>query len=273
MRPRSSRNGQAARLRRQLSQRDFGILVSLQRVRLLSLRQLQRLHIVDGVPSARTRRAQVLLKRLHRLELVVRLSRVIGGVRAGSAGYIYGLSGLGQAVLDTAGPLGRRRRRIWETKPYFQDHMLAVSELYVQLVEQHRRGQAELLAFDAEPNCWRHHTGLGGELITVKPDAYVRLGVEAIERSAFIEVDLATEGLPTIQRKCLRFIAYWQSGTEQQWRGVFPKVVWLVPTEGRRARIAGVIQKLATDAQDLFDVGLLSAAPQLLHGTREGMAA
>lgn len=260
-------------LRKRLSERDLAALGILHRVRLASLRQLQRLLVVDGSPAARTRRAQLLLTRLTELGLVTRFSRIIGGVRAGSSGYIYGLSGLGQAVLDTDGPLGGRRRRVWESKPYFQDHMLAVAELYVQLVERHRLGQGELLAYDAEPAAWRHFTGKHNELVMVRPDAYARVGRAALEHSSFIEVDMATETLPTIQKKCLRYVDYWRSGVEQQWRGVFPKVVWLVETARRREQIAGVVKKLATDTQALFDVGLLGDGPRLLGGAEQGAAA
>ncbi|KFU80780.1 Replication-relaxation [Amycolatopsis lurida] len=262
--------GRVTRLRQQLSPRDLAVLTSLQKVRLLSLRQLQRLHVADGSPNARVRRAQQVLQKLHKLQLVVRLARVIGGVRAGSAGYIYGLSGLGQAVLDVGGPLGKRRRRTWETRPYFQDHMLAVSELYVQLVEQSWQNAADLLQFDSEPSCWRYHHGQGGEMVIVKPDAYVRLGIGAVERSSFVEVDLGTERAPTIRRKCLRFIAYWQSGAEQQQRGVFPKVVWLVKDEFRLTQLTQVIQKLATETQALFEVGLLAGGAAVLAQTQEG---
>jgi hypothetical protein len=261
------------KLRGRLSPRDLAVLASLHRVRLLSLVQIRRLAMTDGSPRARTRRAQLMMTRLTKLGVVVRFSRIIGGVRAGSSGYIYGLSGLGQAVIDTDGPMGGRRRRVWESKPYFQDHMLAVAELYVQLVERHRLGHGELLAFDAEPANWRHFTGPGGELVQIKPDAYVRLGQAAIEHSSFIEVDLTTETLPTIQKKSQRYIDYWRSGMEQQWRGVFPKVVWLVETDRRRERIAGVIGKFALDAQALFDVGLLDDGPQLLGGAEQGAAA
>lgn len=261
---------QVARLRQRLSERDLSLLTALQRVRLLSLRQIQRLLVVDGSPSARTRRAQLLMSRLTKLGVVVRLSRVIGGIRAGSSGYIYGLSALGQAVINATGPLGGRRRRVWESKPYFQDHMLEVSELYVQAVEQHRRGDGDLLAFDAEPAAWRHFTGPDGELVVLKPDAYVRVGMTIVERSAFVEVDLTTEGLPTIQRKNARYIEYWRSGIEEQRRGVFPKVVWLVQTEQRRERIARAIRKLSAETQALFDVGLLSTGMRLLGGHVQG---
>ncbi|MET4669116.1 hypothetical protein ABID94_001979 [Streptomyces sp. PvR018] len=273
MRPPTFSTGRVDRVRHRLSDRDLAVLGALQRVRLLSVRQLQRLFFVDGSPSARTRRAQLLMTRLTKLGVVVRFSRVIGGIRAGSSGYIYGLSGLGQAVINADGPAGGKRRRTWETKPYFQDHMLEVSELYVQLVEQHWAGHGELLAFDSEPSAWRHFTGPGGELVVVKPDAYIRLGTAALENSTFLEVDLSTETLPTIQRKSQRYIDYWRSGVEQQRRGVFPKVLWLVKDEHRQERIDGVIRKLAHDAHALFETGLLGTGGRLLGGFASGSAA
>lgn len=160
-----------------------------------------------------------------------------GGIRAGSTGYVYGLSGLGQAALDVSGTYGRRRRSVWETKPYFQDHVLTVAELYVQLVEACRGGAADLLTFDAEPACWRRHSGAGGEPLMLKPDAYVQVGTGDIERSAFLEVDLATESPNTVHRKCLAFVAYWRSGIEQREHSVFPLVVWLVPDSRRLDRL------------------------------------
>lgn len=274
VRPRLIPAARAEQVRRELSPRELAVLQVLQRVRLASLRQLQRLAVVDGLPRVRTRRAQLLMTKLAKIGVVTRFSRRIGGVRAGSSGYIYGLSELGYAVLAADGSgVGSKRRQVWEAKPYFQDHMLAVTELYVQLVEQHRLGQGDLLAYDAEPASWRHFTGSGGELIQVKPDAFVAIGRAAIEHSSFVEVDLSTETLPTIQKKSQRYIDYWRSGTEQRWRGVFPKVVWLVETEHRRERIAGVIGKLALDAQALFAVGLLDDGPRLLSGHNQGAAA
>jgi len=53
-------------------------------------------------------------------------------------------------------------------------HLLAVSELYVQLREAARSNVLELLDFDAEPTCWRGSRD-GPRLVTLKPDAFVRL--------------------------------------------------------------------------------------------------
>src|SRR6185437_1483838 len=168
------------------------------------------------------------------------------------------------------GTYGGRRRSVWETKPYFEDHVLAVAELYVRLVEACREYAADLLAFYAEPACWRRFTGAGGEPVTLKPDAYVRVGVGDIERSAFVEVDLSTESPTTLHRKCLAFIAYWRAGLEQQHRGVFPAVLWLVPDERRQHRLLDVVRHLSHDAQHLFHVALLGDGPGLLTAPEGG---
>jgi hypothetical protein len=210
------------------------------------------------------------MQRLADLKLVIRLGRRVGGVRAGSSGFVYGLSGHGQAVLDLDGLYGGRRRRVWQTSPSFEDHVLAVSELYVGLVEAERAGKVELLAFEAEPGCWRRFSGNGGQVVALKPDAFVRLGIGDVERSVFVEVDRGTESAPTIARKCQTYLTYWRSGLEQARHEVFPAVVWLTITDRSRQRIAGVLKRLPTDAAGLFSVGLLDEATTLLLGDEAG---
>ncbi|WP_372451649.1 replication-relaxation family protein [Glycomyces salinus] len=256
-------------MRQKLSERDFAVLRSLHKLRLLTGVQLARLHVADGSTATRARRARALLQRLSELKVVVRLGRRVGGVRAGSAGFVYGLSGYGQAVLEVDGPTGKRRRRVWETSPPHQRHVLAVAELYVQVVEASRGGDVELLAFDAEPACWRRFAGISGQTVTLKPDAYIRLGVRAVELVAFVEVDMGTESAPTIAKKCHTYISYWRSGIEQQAHDVFPAVLWLVEATRRAEQLADVIRHLPHDAQALFRVALLGDAIQLLS-TEEG---
>jgi hypothetical protein len=246
----------AARLRERLGQRDMAVLWSLFKLRLLRSDQVQRLHVADGSPQTRLRRSRNLLQRLHDLRLVARLSRRVGGVRAGSSGFVYGLTGLGLAVLEVSGLHGARRRTVWEGKPAFQDHVLAVSELAVQLVEAGRKGRADLLTFEAEPACWCTFSSLGSAALQLKPDAYVRLGIGDFERSAFIEMDMDSERTPAIQRKLHTFVAYWRTGLEQKQNGVFPLVLWLVPNEKRQHTIREVVHRLTNETHQLFAVTL-----------------
>lgn len=261
-----------ARLQRSLSTLDMAALETLNRLRILTVDQLQRLHVADGSLATRARRTRALLRRLTDRGLAVPLPRSIGGRRAGSGQGTFCLSRLGQAVVASPA-LAPRRRMLWRTKPYFQDHMLATSELYVRLVECCRKQAVDLLTFDAEPTCWRRFGGIGAELVVLKPDAFLHASTGDYELASFIEVDLGTESLPTIRRKCLVYVAYWRSGLEQQRHGLFPRVVWLVPDQKRADGIDNVLQHLAPDARDLFRVGLLDAGPHLLTKTSADSAA
>ncbi|OKJ97413.1 replication-relaxation family protein [Amycolatopsis sp. CB00013] len=256
--------GRAGRLRERLSDRDLEVLKTLYQLRLATSRHLQRLHVPDGSARTRTRRTRALLQRLSDLRLVVRMARTVGGTRSGSSAHIYGLSGLGLAVLNVQGPYGRRRRRVWETKPHFARHVLAVTELAVSLTERSRPSAVDLVTFDGEPACWRPYPGPMGVPITLKPDAYVHVGVGEFERHALIEMDMATESLPSVRRKCASVIHYFNSGVEQGRRGIFPVVLWLVPSEHRQRQLEEVIADLETEYRHLFTVALQEDGPALL---------
>jgi hypothetical protein len=253
-------------VRARLSERDLAILQSLAELRLMTGRQLQRLHVTSSKPVTAGRRTRAVLRRLTELHAVVRLGRRVGGIQAGSEGHVYGLSGLGHAVLALDGRGGVRGRTIWETKPAFQDHLLAVGDLYVELCELHRDTRIELLSFETEPRAWRWFSGPSGERLPLKPDAFVALGVGEFEQRAFIEMDCGSESLPTIQRKCRRYLDYWQSGEEQRTHGVFPRVWWLAHSERRRDRIAEVVGSFSRQDQAIFSVGLAVDAGRLLAG-------
>lgn len=264
----------ARRLADRLSPRDLAILGSLRELRLASGNQLGRLHVDGDRPTTHARKARAALQRLTDLRVIVRLERRVGGIRAGSSGFVYGLSGLGQAVLDLGTGNPHRHRRVVETKPAFHNHVLAVAEQYVRLVEYDRAGRAQLLEFAAEPRSWRRFPGQLGHVVTLKPDAYTRLGVDGYEVSAFLELDLDTESAPTIARKLDLYVAYWRSGIEQRRHGLFPKTWWLVPTPARLNTITRTIQRLPAELQALFTaclipdaVGLLTQ-PQLEGGAR-----
>jgi hypothetical protein len=187
--------------------------------------------------------------------LLHRFKRRIGGIQAGSSGYLYGLSTGGQRLLDGRGPAGGvRRRRPWEASTPFFDHVLAVSELYVRLREAERGDQFELLQFDAEPSCWRYWPDPSGSRSVVKPDAFVLTATGELVYPTLVEVDRATESRPIIRRKGEAYIAYWQSGVEQTRHAVFPRVCWLVPDDHRREQVVDGLSRLEPEGWRLFHV-------------------
>ncbi|HEX3910190.1 MAG TPA: replication-relaxation family protein [Solirubrobacteraceae bacterium] len=255
-------------LESRLTARDYAVIQQLSSLRFLSGSQLTRLCFSDSddiTANARAARRQLL--RLTRLDVLGRLPRQIGGVRAGSAGYVYHLGLAGQRLAASRhGQPERRWRRSFAPGLLFLRHSLQVAELHTQFVEAERSRRFELLELVAEPSCWRSVDGLGHQRAVLKPDSYVRLGVGDYEHSAFIEVDLATEGSRALERQLRAYVAYHASGQEQTAHGVFPRVVWLTPSAERTSVIEACIGRAAATHRELFQVTLFPEAIAALAG-------
>jgi Replication-relaxation len=252
-------------LREQLSGRDHAIIRQVADLRLMSARQIQALHFPAAEHQndlAATRARQRVLTRLVRERLLLRLERRIGGVRAGSAGFIFALGPIGQRVLALDGA----RRRAYEPTSRFVDHTLAIAQLVVDVRVAARQGLLELLACQAEPRCWRDFSSLGGRRV-LRPDVFLMLGVGAYEPRWFMEIDRATESVPTVLQKCHLYAEYYQSGTEQaKHGGVFPRVCWVVPDEGRATRLRVGIGRDGRLPARLFVVTTAARAVDVLRG-------
>jgi hypothetical protein len=223
--------------------------------RLLSQDQLRRLFFTEHSPATNARVARRVLARLVERDLLNRLQRRIGGVRAGSAGFVYRLGPAGQRLIAFWRGEGLPRgRRPLEPGKLFVAHTLAISRVYVELVEADRRGELELLGFQSEPECWRTHSDPLGGTVHLKPDAYVRIAQGAYEDRWFVEMDLGSEGSGTLTRKLQAYCEYWRSGQEQAEAGVFPRVVWLAADERRRALLIDICSRLPAETWQLFAV-------------------
>lgn len=256
----------AARLREleaALTKRDLGILQRVSALRFVTGAQLARLHFADSGddPLASARAARRALLRLVRLDALARLPRPVGGVRAGSAGFVYHLGLGGQRLAIARGwQPERRRRRSLSPGTLFVRHALQVAELHTRLVEGDRSRRFELLELIPEPSCWRSYDGNGGQRAMLKPDSYVRLGIGAYEHSYFIEVDRGTEGTRALERQAQLYVSYHLSGREQAEHGVFPKTLWLIPSDQRAGVIADCVGRLPKVSRELFAVARFDAA-------------
>ena len=253
-----------ARLRDRLSERDLRILHQVAELRLMTARQIQLVHFPvaeHGNAAAASRAAQRVVKRLSEQRLLFRLERRIGGVRAGSAGFVLALGPIGQRLLFGED----RRKRGHEPGLRFIDHSLAVSQLVVDLQLLARAGSLDLLDLQAEPRAWRDFgSGLSGGRV-VRPDLFVALGSREYELRWFIELDRATESLPVIRRKCRLYADYYQSGIEQAEFGVFPRVCWVVPSEDRARALYGLIDGDANLPTGLFVIATTENATTVLQ--------
>lgn len=234
------------RLEEQLSDRDIRMLEDVERFRLLTTRQLQRLHFPvtplgpHVTASSATRGTTRVLNRLEELGVITRLARRIGGIKHGSALTVWQVGAAGDRFLR-ARRGDPKRRRYEEPGRTFMSHMLAVADTAVALIEQANAGRYELLELDLEPTCWRTFNSGSAAPITLKPDLLVVTADADTETHSFVEVDLGTEHLPAVLRKCRTYQRYHATGNEQHDRGLFPAVVWIVPDPIRATRIREAI--------------------------------
>lgn len=240
-----------ARLRDELSERDRAVLASLADFRFLTTSQLQLLHFSQHATApAAGRICRRVLGRLADWRLIEHLERRIGGLRAGSASYVWRLGPMGDRLRQLASGNARGRRK--EPSLHHLEHSLAIADCHVALAQAARAGQLELLLTTPEPGCWRTYHGRGGARETLKPDLYTVTATGDYEDHWFIEVDRATESLPTLLRKCAQYERYRRTGQAQIDGGVFPRVLWVMPNDDRCARLANALHQTHDVEPDLF---------------------
>ena len=255
-------------LEQSLAPRERAIIDTLDRLRVATTEQLRRLHFADLTPRSASRQAPKALARLADARIACKLERQLGGVRAGSRAAVWSLDTAGQRLASSAcGPAGGYQpRRPWTPSLALIAHRLAVSECLVLLTERCRAGGCELLDFEAEPLAWRRYASPYGGTSVLKPDAFVRLMVGDFERGAFVEIDRATESRSTLGTKLRGFRTFWESGREQSRRGYFPKVVFAVPSEGRKETLVDLFAAQPEETWPLWQVVLADDLPAALAG-------
>lgn len=251
-----------------LSDRDWQIIETVNRLRLVSGQQLERLCFHPLTGHAREVVRGRVLRRLVSWQVLAVSPRRIGGAARGSAGAAFALGSAGARLYAERQAAQASRQRVRHPGVPTERtvrHTLAVSELCINLVEQARQQDANVVVFAAEPASWWPN-GLGGY---VKPDAYVVLALGPVRDHWWVEVDLATESLPTMKRKLstyLNFVARGQLGPQ----GVVPRVLVSTVTTERRDAIRAIVSHLPDPAPALMRIETAdTAATQLLEGLRD----
>lgn len=261
--PRRARRPYVERLVQVLSARDWAIINTVNRVRLASGLQLEQLHFRNlGARSRSVMRWRV-LKRLTDARVLIALERRVGTAHHGSAKLCYGLDSAGERLVrlqSNRESLAASVRRPRIPGERFVAHTLAVTELYVTLVEQARLGQFVLEEFQAEAAAYWPN-GLGG---WVKPDAFIRLSRAGVTDYWWYEADLATESLPTIRSKLLAYLDFANRGQLGP-DGIVPRVLIGVPTTKRQAAVQFVTQSLPKPADAMFVVAEMLEVAQVME--------
>ena len=210
--------------------------------RFLSQRQV--VEIVFG-GSAQTAGSKVvmtqrLLRDLRQRGLVGATARQVGGLGGGSARMAYFLTAHGCRVAGTLVPglPGQRRERVRGT------FLLAHAAMGVDVALAFRRSARtheghELVAWEAD---WQVALKLGPSKVV--PDARLVYCSKRLELTAFVEVDLGTEGTRFFQRKVRRYIDLRHD--EQAWLGELTYWPYVLTVTRSHARAALLCQ--ATEA-------------------------
>jgi hypothetical protein len=219
-------------IRHRLSERDLAVLHAVGEHQFMTTRQITRLYFHAHQSEASGVRAAIrVVSRLLDLRVLTRLERAVGGVRAGSSAYVWCLDSLGDRLIRESS--GRSRRRFFQPSLTFLGHKLAVAETRVVIEETARRDRLEVIALDIEMRTWRPYLGRGGETIHLKPDIGLITATSEHEDHWFIEVDRGSESFRTLLDKCAIYETYRRTGREQATRGIFPRVLWIMPTKLR----------------------------------------
>lgn len=244
-------------LKDRLTERDCEVLGDVDRFRLLTTKQIQRLHFDPGhpTPTASARACNRALSRLRELRVLRALQRRIGGARAGSAGFVWFVGPAGERLVRAVNPQeSPSRRNYGEPSRHFVEHTLAIAELAVQTIEAGRRGLLEILELQTEPGSWQRSLSPFGTTQTLKPDLRIVSALGDYEEHWFIEVDMASEHLPVILRQCAAYEAFRATGRYQAAHGLFPAVLWVAPSPARAAAVRGAVGRTKGLSGDLFGV-------------------
>ncbi len=250
--PRRVRGAYVEWVAERLSDRDGQIIEAVNRLRLVSGSQLERLCFSSLAGHARTVVRGRVLRRLVQWQVLALLPRRIGGAARGSAGAVFALGVVGTRLCterQAATNAASRVRHPGAPTERSIRHTLAVSEVCVGLVERARTEGVHIAAFEAEPASWWPN-GVGG---FIKPDAYAILTWGNVREHWWIEVDLATESLPIMKRKLMAYVDFVERGQFGP-HGLIPRVLVSTVTPERRAALHSIVTRLPEPAAALFVV-------------------
>ena len=219
-------------------------------------------------PASALRQTQRHLASLAQQRLLTNLERRVGGWQGGSAVTIWAATTRGhrRVAAENEEDEVPRRQRPREVSTTFLDHLLAITEVRTSIEEAVRQEADTEAAVALEPDCWRTALSPSGQPQVLRPDLAVTITSPAYEDRYLVEVDRATENPGRVIATCWRYQEHQATTSQASDGGVFPLVVWLVPTDRRRHRLERAIAHSTGLLRDLFRVIRLDQLPTLIHG-------
>ena len=239
------------RISEAMPERDREVMRRIDEHRYLTTHQVQSFAFTDhGSADSAARTTRYVLARLERLALIRSLPRRVGGVRAGSAARIWQLAPAGARLLRDEGQTYRSH----EPSLRFLRHCLAVADVHLGLRNLTALEAVEAIDVATEPASWRRYIGPGGEQRWLQPDLASAVRTRDYVDRWFIEVDLGTESLPTVLKKCGQYETYRASGIEQDAHHAFPLVIWIFTGQTRAEKVKSSILRSTRLTPNLYRV-------------------
>lgn len=249
------------RIAARISEREFRVLETIDRLGLVTTGQIERLHFSPHSPQYRQRARQRAMKNLIHARTALALTRHMGGPQRWSGQPIYALDVAGDRLMRQRQGMSGYYRPPRRSLPALQllDHVLDVAELYTRVSEASQAGAFDLAEGATEPaSWWRTSTGK-----LIKPDAYLTLSAGGYFHHWWVEVDRGTESAPTVLRQLSAYISFATSG-EPGPSDVIPRVLVTVPTTTRRTALRRALSDLPAIAEQLISITHFDAAVDLL---------
>ena len=240
-------------MERLLPDRDIRVLEALRKYHYLTSGQIRRLifYDLDGNYS-RTRKSNLVMKRLSDIGVTKALKRKMGNGYGGSSENIWRLTEAGHKLLHLHATGKLTRKTFTEPSSLFLRHTLAKAECAVQVTTICRKSHdLSLINIDTEPSCWRAFVR-NGKAVYLKPDLFLVTNYDDYEDRWFLEIDLGTESPAQIAEKCKLYRDYYLSGLEQKESGMFPLAVWIVTDDARKEKLREWVKSEVTPMPKIF---------------------
>ena len=238
-----------ARIAELMPERDWEVLRRISEHRYLTTHHIQSFVFTTlGTPESAARTTRHVLQRLARNALIRVTQQRVGGSRAGSAAKVWQLAPAGARLIQDDGAT----KRTHEPSLRFLKHCLAIADVHLGALDLEKISNVTKVHVETEPTSWRRYTGPGGEPRWLQPDLAVVIHLTDFSDRWFIEVDLGTESLPTLLKKCGQYEAYRASGIEQETHGAFPLVLWMFNRSDRAEKLKAAILRSPRLTPELY---------------------
>lgn len=232
---------------RLLSARETDAVVNVAGFHQLTRCQLEEFLFAGSAvrPGSRPVLTLRVLGQLRRAGLVASTPRLLGGPSGGATRVVYALTHTGATVarvllpdLPSSHPLTRAT--------VLTNHCLMTADVALAFRRAARGHAGHVLVEWAHD--WQSARRLGSS--TVVPDAQLVYATPEWELTAFVEVDMGSEGLRFFAGKIERYLDLYRAGTWRSELTTWPLVLTVVPTAARASALRQTTEKLLARQSD-----------------------